>query len=193
VQFDELSKAVAAGLTRRRLIGLAGAGVGSGIFASVAPTAAAHGPGACQAFCGKTSFISGPAHASCLQACKKCGGNISGICTGVTGTSVCCADGTSCCVNSAGAPFCCPSGQICSGGVCVVPPSFCVPTCVGDTCAGSATSCSQACAAGTPGCACVSTVEGSACVQEVCTFVPCATSADCGAGSVCFTQGCCGA
>jgi hypothetical protein len=35
-------------------------------------------------------------------------------------------------------------------------------------------------------------VEGSACVQEVCTFVRCTSSADCGAGAVCFTQGCCG-
>jgi hypothetical protein len=191
VQFDDVSKAVAAGLTRRRLMGLAGAGVGGSIFASMAPRAVAKGPSSCSVFCGKTSFTSGPAHASCLHACTACHGDVSGICTGATG-SVCCSDGTSCCINSAGVAFCCPSGQICAGGVCVTPPSFCVPTCA-DTCgSGSATSCNTTCAGGTAGCSCVSTVEGSACVQEVCTFVTCTTSADCGAGSVCFTQGCCG-
>ena len=189
MQFDQVSKAVAAGLTRRRLMELAGVGVGGGVLAAATPTAFAAGPSSCAVFCGKTSFSSGPAHAACLRACKQCHGNVSGICTGPAG-SVCCAPGTSCCVTAAGAATCCPAGQACIGGTCAVPPSYCIPTCA-DTCAGSTTSCLQTCAGGTPGCACVSTVEGNACVQEICTFVTCTSSADCGPGSVCFTQGCC--
>lgn len=42
-------------------------------------------------------------------------------------------------------------------------------------------------------CACVSIVDGPiACVEATCDFAqPCATSADCGQGFVCFTAGCC--
>jgi hypothetical protein len=55
--------------------------------------------------------------------------------------------------------------------------------------AGCATACGT-----NPSCACVSTTLGkNVCVIPVCTFVPCTKSSDCPAGSVCFTQGCCGA
>lgn len=187
--FDEFSKAVATGLTRRRLMELAGIGVGGGMLASVTPAAFAKGPSSCSVFCGKTAFTGGPGHASCLQACHACEGDVTRVCTGLAG-SICCAPGATCCIGATGAATCCPAGQICAGGVCVTPPKYCVPTC-SDTCAGSATSCLQPCAGGTIGCACVSTVEGNACVQEICTFVTCTTSADCGPGEVCFTQGCC--
>ena len=43
-------------------------------------------------------------------------------------------------------------------------------------------------------CACVTTTEGgTACVDPICGGGACTTSADCGANSVCFTDGCCGA
>jgi hypothetical protein len=194
IGFDQLAKGLAGGVSRRQVLKLIGGTMGGSFLATTTgfDTAVA-APSSCAVFCGKTSFISGPAHASCLQACNKCGGDITRVCQGPTG-SVCCAPGTSCCFGPTGA-FCCPSGTICTGnGTCLKPRSFCVPTCGTDTCAaGSGTSCNTTCAGATVGCSCVSTIEGSACVQEVCTFVTCATSADCGAGAVCFTQGCCGA
>src|SRR5438876_6030787 len=60
-------------------------------------------PPVCSVFCGKTASTSGPAHASCLKACRACGGNVSGICPlGLGGPfqnlpQICCAAGTSCC------------------------------------------------------------------------------------------------
>src|SRR5436309_6352779 len=89
-------------------------------------------PSGCAVFCGKTSFTSGPAHASCLQACRQCGGDVSRVCQGPTG-SICCASGTSCCSGPSGAT-CCSSGTVCTeNGECVVPRAFCIPTCA-DTC-----------------------------------------------------------
>ena len=193
-RFDDMSRAVAGGLSRRQALGIMGGTMGGAVVGSLGMTVAAApkafgAPSSCSVLCGKTSFTSGPAHAACLQACRECQGDITRLCQSPTGT-VCCAPGSSCCFGPTGA-FCCPSGTFCAGGQCLTPRSFCVPTCA-DTCTGSGTSCSQNCASGTPGCSCVSTTEGSACVQQVCTFVTCTSSADCGPGSVCFTQGCCG-
>lgn len=194
IGFDDVAKAMAGGVSRRQVLKLFGGTVGAGLLAAGTTTEVAlAAPSNCAVFCGKTSFTSGPAHAACMQACNQCGGDISRICSGPT-NAVCCAPGTSCCIGPTGAAFCCPSGTVCNfgTGACVVPPAFCVPTCA-DTCSSSGgTGCNAACAGGTTGCACVSTVEGSACVQEFCTFVRCTSSADCGAGAVCFTQGCCG-
>ena len=70
---------------------------------------------------------------------------------------------------------------------------FCVPLCSPDVCAGATTGCAEPCLNNTAGCFCVQTIEAvPACVQAICTGIPCADSASCGAGSVCFTEGCCG-
>lgn len=191
--FDDLTRQLAAPVNRRQVLKLAVGTVAGGLLASLGATRRAEAaPSSCAVFCGKTSFTSGPAHASCLQACHDCGGNVSNICSGPTG-SVCCQGGSSCCPGPA-STTCCAPGTVCAGnGQCVKPRAFCIPTCTADTCNGTATGCLQACAAGTVGCACVSTTDGTpACVQEVCTNVVCTSSADCGSGSVCFTQGCCG-
>ena len=191
-RFDQLTKRLAAPINRRQVLKLAAGTVAGGVLASLAGARkASAAPSPCAVFCGKTSFTSGPAHASCLQACNQCGGNISNICAGPTG-AVCCQGGSTCCFGPTGA-LCCPAGTVCAGnGQCVKPRAFCVPTCA-DTCSGTATACNQTCAAGTTGCACVSTTDGTpACVQEVCTFTVCTSTADCGPGAVCFTQGCCG-
>ena len=173
------------------------AGVLLGGLAGVlpAPLVGIHGalaaPPSCAVFCGKTSFTSGPAHASCLQACRQCGRDVSRVCQGPAG-SVCCPSGTTCCPGPVSVS-CCSPGTVCDpSGQCVTPRAFCIPTCA-DTCAGGITGCTQGCDGGTPGCGCVSTTEGaSACVQETCTFVACTSSTECGAGAVCFTEGCCG-
>lgn len=171
---------------------LVGGTLGGALLASVGVQEALAAPGPCAVLCGKTSFTSGPAHASCLQACRRCGRDVSRVCQGPSG-SVCCPTGTTCCPGPTGAT-CCSPDALCdfSSGQCVLPRAFCLPTCA-DTCAGGITGCTQGCDGGTAGCGCVSTTEGTAaCVQEVCTFVVCTSSTDCGAGAVCFTEGCCG-
>jgi hypothetical protein len=191
--FDDLTRRLAAPIDRRQALKLAVGTLAGGLVASLGGMRkAAAAPDPCAVFCGKTAFTSGPAHASCLQACKKCGGDVANVCSGPTG-SVCCASGTSCCPGPTGTT-CCAGGLVCGGtGQCVKPRSFCIPLCPsGDTCSGTTTGCVLPCAGATSGCACVSTVEGSACIQEVCTGIVCTSSADCGPGAVCFTQGCCG-
>lgn len=198
-RFDELSKIFATGLSRRQALRWIGGALGGGVMASmVGIDQVMAAPGDCAVFCGKTAFTSGPAHASCLQACKQCGGDVNRVCTGSTGsvccppgatccsqkggsgTASCCPAGTSCCTNFAtGATTCCAAGQVCDNGTCVTP-----------TCSGHG--CNVFCNPNV-GCGCVMTTEGTtACVQEVCTFQSCTSSADCGPGSVCFTEGCCG-
>jgi hypothetical protein len=90
-------------------------------------------------------------------------------------------------------PTGCPGNLVCTDTcTCEPPPSFCIPASP-DTCSSGFTDCFEPCDNFTPASACVWTTEGTAvCVQEVCTFVSCSGSADCGPGEVCFTQGCCG-
>ena len=144
----------------------------------------------CSVFCGKTATVSGPAHASCLQACRACGGDVSRVCPqgfgGFFGSNlpqICCATGTSCCPSVTGTSTCCPAGTGCVFPLGQCAPGCCVPTCA-DTCTLGGTGCD----AGTPDCFCASTTEGSpACVsQNVGCTGPCSSSAECGPGEVCF-------
>lgn len=81
--------------------------------------------------------------------------------------------------NCGGCGIVCPKGEICSLGKCVVP-SMCASGCF-NPCNKQGT------------CYCNDTTEHvTACVQPVCLTGPCTSSADCPAGSICSTQGCCG-
>ena len=142
----------------------------------------------CSVFCGKTATVSGPAHASCLKACRACGGDVSRVCPGLSFFSpslpqICCAAGTSCCQGLTGTSTCCPAGTGCVFPLGQCAPGCCVPTCA-DTCTLGGTGCD----AGTPDCFCASTTEGSpACLsQNVGCTGPCSSSAECGPGEVCF-------
>jgi hypothetical protein len=106
--------------------------------------------------------LPGPRKAACVQACHQCNGDVTRVCNSPTGAT-CCA----------------PDAVCTSDGTCLTVPPGC-----------SGLGCSSSC--GTF-CSCVRTAENTvACVQQVCTFIPCVSTAECGAGSVCFTEGCCG-
>ena len=146
-------------------------------------------PPVCSVFCGKTASVSGPAHASCLKACRACGGDVSRVCPpgfGFFGSNlpqICCATGTSCCTSVTGTSTCCPAGTGCLRGQCT--PGCCFATCA-DTCTPGTLG--GPCDGGTPDCFCASTTEGSpACLsQNVGCTGPCSSSAECGPGEVCF-------
>src|SRR5439155_14469863 len=125
-------------------------------------------PPVCSVFCGKTASVSGPAHASCLKACRACGGDVSRVCPpgfGFFGSNlpqICCATGTSCCTSVTGTSTCCPAGTGCLRGQCT--PGCCFATCA-DTCTPGTLG--GPCDGGTPDCFCASTTEGPpACVSS---------------------------
>ena len=163
MSFDDLSRALAKGVTRRQAVKLVGGAVVGGLLTTLHLDSVRAAPDPCNVFCGKTANTSGAAHAACVQACHKCGGNVQNLCFGPTSVT------------------CCQNGTICANGQCQTP----------FTCSGHG--CGVACPSPAGGCGCVTTAEGTtACVQEMCTFTSCTSSADCGAGSVCFTERCCG-
>ena len=163
-QFDALSKALASGVSRREVLRGVGAGLTGALLASVGVKKASAAPSNCSVLCGKTAFTSGPAHASCLQACRQCGGNTSRICQTPTGF------------------VCCPSGQVCSPAT-----NQCVAEC---TCE-SFTPCGTG---GSDCLCVQTTEGTSACIVPFCSGQQCTTSSECGAGSICFVSGapCCG-
>jgi hypothetical protein len=125
----------------------------------------AGGPGTCSADCG-----------ACVPLAPVCGNGLE-------------EQGEQC--DPPGSP--CAGGGVCQAGCSCAAPAigFCIPTCA-DTCTGT-TGCLQGCDGGTANCACVATAEQTAaCVLALCTLVPCSSSAECGPGAVCFTEGCCG-
>lgn len=161
--FEDLSRALATGVSRRQAVKLMGGAVAGSVLAVMHLGRAEAAPSTCAVFCGKTAFNSGPAHAQCLQACKQCGGDVQSLCQGPTGVT------------------CCQNGTVCGPVT-----RTCVPPCTCD----SFTPC------GAQGCLCVTTTENaSACIVPTCTEITCTSSADCGAGYVCFqsTSSCCGA
>jgi hypothetical protein len=89
----------------------------------------------------------------------------------------------------------CPDDLACTrdcGGCVERPAGYCVPTSP-DTCSAGFHGCLESCDHDTPGSVCVSSVGGAfVCVRIACTYRTCDTSADCVAGEVCFTEGCCG-
>ena len=93
-QFDELSKALAGDLSRREVLqrissGLVGAAL---VYLGVGKAAAAPSP--CAVYCSQ-AFPPGPARATCGQACRQCGADISRVCNTPTG-SVCCGPEEAC-------------------------------------------------------------------------------------------------
>jgi hypothetical protein len=163
-RFDEMSKGLAAGMSRRGALRWISGSIAGAALAALGGGKTQAAPDPCAVYCGKTAFVSGPFHAACMQACHTCKGDVSRLCVGPTSVT-CCAPGTACRSN----------------GTCVAVPAGC-----------SGIGCASSCGA-TGSCSCVGTTENTiACVEQVCTFVSCTSSAECGAGAVCFTEGCCG-
>src|SRR6476620_4246876 len=91
-RFDEMSKVLASGISRREAFRRIGGGMIGATLATLGIGTAAAGPSSCSIFCGKDAFVSGPFHAACLQACKKCGGDTSRVGCTQSGC-VCCSSG----------------------------------------------------------------------------------------------------
>lgn len=205
--FDDLARAVAAPVSRRRALALAvGAALSSALGGFRAPPAT----GACN---GPTNTLCGAGTTPCGPCCCKpgiaCVNSASGTCGCPAGTTpcgtACCQAGIACanpgtntcrggpavaCLN--GQPpcgsQCCPSGQTCVGGQCSA--SVCSPG-AGACDANFLTDCST-----TAQCECTARVDGGiACVAKRCPSgnLACATTSDCAAGQVCVINnvGCC--
>jgi hypothetical protein len=192
-QFDRLTKVLAGGVSRRRVVR---GGLGSLIGAALAALGrgAAAAPSTCSVYCADQP---GARKAACKQACRQCGGDPAQVChNDETGEFACCPAGQGCfggiCCASpdqvcfgANGPVCCAEGTFCNGntGTCE-PPAVCDATsgCLGGTCAA--------------GCFCVSTVEGEgACVSGAfadCFAPSCSASSDCGGGVCVDATDCCG-
>lgn len=196
-RFDDLTRTLAAGASRRRVLGALG-----GLAAAVlgrGPAQAA--PSNCAVGCAN---LKGPQKAACGQACRQCGGDFNRVCvaegpfgpTGFTccpagtfcvfGPGICCPEGADVCFDADGNATCCPEGTFCDveTGQCG-PPAACdaASGCFGGACA--------------QGCFCVTDTEGQgACVSGAfadCGAPPCETSAECGDGGHCVdATECCG-
>ena len=76
--FDELSKAVAGGASRRRALKRFGAGVGAALLAGIVPGRKAAAQltqeeRQCREFCGEPEFgLVGPAYGQCVATCAAC-------------------------------------------------------------------------------------------------------------------------
>ena len=161
--FDDLTKTLASGVSRRTALRQLGAGLAAAVLAGIGVRPAAAAPNECAVYCSRVE-PAGPSRAACKQACHKCEGDVRRLCSSPTGWT-CCAPGTACRPD----------------GTCATAPASC-----------EGVGCGSSCDNGNPTCACVSTTEDTiACVQKGCTFVSCTSSAECNPGQVCFTEGCC--
>jgi hypothetical protein len=130
---DDLSKALARGISRREAIRRAGAGLVGVVLAGMGAKSAKAFPNECAIICAQGPGV-GPAAAACRQTCrqaiKQCGSleNACGFFGGFFGGSsdficcpqerccfgpegpVCCPTGSECCFTEEG-PVCCPAGQ----------------------------------------------------------------------------------
>ena len=113
-RFDRWTKALATGTDRRKV--LRGLAAGAAGLAGVAAgrKAAEAAPGLCQQRCGKNAFTSGPEHAACLQACRRCErqGTPQNLCFVENQGLTCCPTGTVCCFTCDGDGG--PCRQFCS-------------------------------------------------------------------------------
>lgn len=126
-QFDELAKALAGDVPRRKALRLLGGTLAGALLAALSRREARAAPSECAVLCGKNAFISGPLHAACRQACQQCEADITRICFSPTGAR-CCPPETTCCPTPTGST-CCPAGQVCCSpaGCCEVGRVCCGP------------------------------------------------------------------
>ena len=215
-RFDQLTRVLASGASRRGILrGLAG-GIGALVLTAIgrrlgaaAPGGQGGGPDPCSQACAFEP--KGPRQAACKQACRECGGNFNQICFG--NQIICCAGGECCFDEQTGNAVCstqlpaCPEPLVREGCACVCP-GTCGPGEFPDPSQGCACvpfpTCDpggapENCAAGVeancgPGgsCACVEDVDGDfACIERACTFTACTSGTDCEGGPCVSVPGCC--
>ena len=116
-RFDEITKALASGTSRRTVLRRLGAGLAGLGLAATGRGAAQAAPNQCAAVCDQL-FDEGPAQATCKQVCESCPGGVSDLCPGTTNgvtTVTCCGRDTVCCPGGA----CCdPRTEMCCGSTC---------------------------------------------------------------------------
>jgi hypothetical protein len=128
-RLDELSKLLAASVSRRESLRSIGAVLAVTVFGSLrVGTAWAARPDRCTAFC--RSCPTKKKRNQCVAACQACNGNTNRLC-GSCGAYVCCAASTTCCngtctslnsdPNNCGACgyVCAGSSPICNQGTCI--------------------------------------------------------------------------
>jgi hypothetical protein len=127
-RLDELSKLLAASVSRRESLRSIGAVLAGAALSTLGlNTAWAARPDRCIAFC--RSCPTRKKRNQCVAACRACNGNTSRLC-GSCGAYICCPAGASCCngtctdlnsdANNCGAcGYVCSANNICANGTCV--------------------------------------------------------------------------
>jgi|GEM_PF-4898907 len=206
-RFDDLTRALGNGTTRRRVIRTLAAGTAAAIATVFGRGSvdAAPMPRACKVGC---AGFNRQRKVACEKACKECGGNFDQVCTTedqfgpsaftcclegtfcVSGEGVCCEAGTNPCFVPDGFTACCPAGTFCDFDTGECPAvALCPSGEPAENCAaGIELSCGD-----TGQCAQVINVDGGCtCVERACSFIPCTTGADCETGLCVDIPGCCG-
>lgn len=174
--FDDVSKALASGVSRRHALKLMAGGVGGTVLASMGLGRARAAVSSCAAFCAN---FHGAAHAQCMQTCKDCGSDVTRLCANYfPAPSVTCCPGpgpVTCCFGPNGATTCCPTNSTCCGG----PPGTTVTCCP---------STMPACCSGPSGTTACCDSYQHCCNDASGNAVCCSTGETC-----CYGVGCCAA
>ena len=203
-QFDEWAKAVAHGLTRRKVLQLLSGGLTGALMALRGPKASAApaiGVKGCGHICAPLfNPHNQGAFEACTQACDDCK-SCRGIPMMTSMNSFMCNNATPC-RNAGSGLICCSSGQNCCAAVC------CTGTCCGGNCCPSnmeccGSTCVSPCSPGysldpqTCQCVCDTPCAGGCCQSgEICCGTTCvsASAVCCGGRGVCSSgEHCCGA
>ena len=137
---DDVSRAAAAGLSRRQVLRRISGVVAGGVLATLLPrqVQAQQGLGVCSDYC-RGRGLSGEALNECMRACRACEGDLSKLCAKENNSpgpeTVCCPTVNACiipgiCKPSAGGTCptgttdcgtfgCCARGTVCMSGGCV--------------------------------------------------------------------------
>src|SRR5262245_47938029 len=169
--FDELTKDLASGVSRRDALKRFVGGIFGGLLAAVGltKTAGAQAPGTCPAYCRSLGINPGNGNAfgKCVSNCSNCR----------------LAGGTEC-----GASGCCHGNEVCQNGTCVVPHTC--NTCDVNTPCNSAIPCE-----GNGNCNCWVRSDKSGCwcgpLDPCANHQPCGPGDSCPDGQVCI-ENCCG-
>jgi hypothetical protein len=180
--FDELTRALGTGVSRRRALKIFFAAAASSAlglqFRSVRAQAATCGPGV--GMCTNGKCCSAPGTHCCPGDVHCCfnSGPLSRCC----GLEVCCGEGDVCCPNATGngvanGGLCCPAGSTCCGNVCCPPGQ----ACQSGTCGG--------CPAGLVACNGTCCLAGQVCLTDTFGSQVCCEPGQAACGKICCSAG----
>jgi len=197
-RFDDITRALAAGASRRAVLRRLGAGLAGVGLAAAGRGAARAAPSPCAAFCADQPGARG---AQCRQACRACAGGPAATCLNAATGSFACTDLLTDEANCGACGAACGAGETCQDAVCCAT-TVCGPTCcdagqdaclLNQSCAETCTPTGAACP---QGCGCFPSVEGPyhciASGNPTCDDIPqvCSSTADCPPGQHCQETGC---